>query len=157
MAIISSEIAEDRAQIDGRRSIREVHTDDLGEQHVVTYLAEAGADVTLILPERAAQIDASLVEAEHQSNLSSTSDADGGGTTFKRTTLAQFLTRLRAVYATATGLKAVLIGRFFHSLNLTDDQLKTLFGINQGQVSGLRDRFLRQSNLVDSVLAETGQ
>lgn len=62
MSIVSSAIVEDHAQIDGRRSIIEHHTDDQGVVYAVFYLAEAEAVVEEMLPIRAALLEAALAE-----------------------------------------------------------------------------------------------
>ena len=64
MPIISSIIAEDQAQADGRRTIREVHTDHLGREHWVQYRAASDTDVNAVMLARVPSIDADLAEAE---------------------------------------------------------------------------------------------
>lgn len=155
MPITSSEIIEDRAQIDGRRSIRERHTDDLGAMHHVSYLAEAAADVSAAMTARVPQIEAALVESEHEANLAAVGDS-GNGATFKYTTQAQFLVRLRVLYTLSTGLRACFIGRWFHLASLSDVVLRNLFGITQGQVAGLRTKFSNQNTLLTNLAAENG-
>jgi hypothetical protein len=53
-AIAQSEIVEDAAQADGRRYIRERHTDSGGELHEFVYLADANQDASVVLANRAA-------------------------------------------------------------------------------------------------------
>lgn len=48
MAIISSVVAEDQEQADGRRRITELHTDDQGVEHPRSYLAPADYVVDLV-------------------------------------------------------------------------------------------------------------
>lgn len=69
MPIISSTITEDRQQVDGRRSVHEVHVDHLGERYEVDYLAEKADDVQAVATSRAAQIEADLEAAEIAANL----------------------------------------------------------------------------------------
>jgi hypothetical protein len=69
MPIVKSTITEDRQQVDGRRSIHEVHVDHLGEHYAVDYIAESGDDVQASLTARAAQIEADLTAAEIAANL----------------------------------------------------------------------------------------
>lgn len=64
MPILKSLIVEDRAQIDGRRAVREEHIDGLDRPQFVDYLAEPDADVDAMLPIRAALIDEALSAAE---------------------------------------------------------------------------------------------
>jgi len=157
MPIIQSIIVEDRVQADGRRSVRERHTDDAvpAGVHEVSYLAEAAADVNAAMTARVASIEAQLVEAEHAANLGSVGGT-GNGATFRYTTQAQFLVRLKILYTNSTGLRACYIGRWFHVQDLADATLRTLFGITQGQVAGLRTKFSNQNTLLANVAAENG-
>jgi len=74
MPIISSHIAEDSRQIDGRRWVREQHTDQMGVVHEIVYMAEAGQVVDLVASAR--RIEASLTEAEIAANESEILGAD---------------------------------------------------------------------------------
>ena len=67
-SITQSIIVEDSPQADSRRYVRERHTDNIGVVHEVLYLAEQGADASLMLPIRAAQIVTQLEEAENAAN-----------------------------------------------------------------------------------------
>lgn len=69
MPIVSSIITEDAAQIDGRRRIAERHSDHIGGIHEVLYIAESGADASLMLPIRAALIEGQLTAAEIEANI----------------------------------------------------------------------------------------
>ena len=62
MTIVASVIARDDVQADGRRQIREAHTDDGGTVHEVSYLAEAASDVEARLSASARRIEARLVQ-----------------------------------------------------------------------------------------------
>lgn len=66
--IISSEIVEDRIQIDGRRQIRERHTESDGLSHDVVYMAEADVDVDAEMSARVPVLETQLTEAELQAN-----------------------------------------------------------------------------------------
>lgn len=72
MPLVASEIREDATQRDGRRYIREVHTDHAGREHVVSYLAEADTDAQAVLAVHAATVADSLVESEFQSLVAHT-------------------------------------------------------------------------------------
>lgn len=102
-----------------------------------------------------AAFEASLIEGEHDRNLSAAGDT-GNGTAFKYTTQAQFLVRLRILYGLSTGLRACFIGRWFHVANFADATLRTLFGITQGQVAGLRTKLSNQNTLLTNIAAENG-
>lgn len=68
MGIVNSEIISDSPQSDGRRHIRERHTESDGVFHDIVYMAEEGQNITSILPLRAIQIEASLMEKELREN-----------------------------------------------------------------------------------------
>ena len=64
MPIVSSTHTVGHAQIDGRRYVTELHTDDVGAVLPAEYLAPLGADYVAIRNARAAQINEQLAEAE---------------------------------------------------------------------------------------------
>lgn len=64
MAIVSSTHTVGHAQIDGRRYVTEAHTDGVGVEHRVEYLAAIGTDYVAVRNARAAQIAIQLAEAE---------------------------------------------------------------------------------------------
>lgn len=64
MSIVSSAIAEDAPQKDGRRAIRERHVDSRGVAHFIDYIADAGADVDAMMAANAARILEQLAAAE---------------------------------------------------------------------------------------------
>jgi hypothetical protein len=61
MHIISSIIAEDSIQEDGRRYIRELHISESGEELQVMYLANHDTDAEEVLALRAAQLEGESV------------------------------------------------------------------------------------------------
>jgi hypothetical protein len=65
MSIVSSVYVLDyHTQSDGRRYVRELHTDSVGVVHVVEYLAVSGADYQAIANARATTIETTLAEQE---------------------------------------------------------------------------------------------
>jgi hypothetical protein len=56
--IISSVIAWYNIQIDGRHSVREVHTDDQGDVFTFDYMADVGVDVNAVMAARIPQVQA---------------------------------------------------------------------------------------------------
>lgn len=69
MAIVSSVVARDQVQHDGRRQIVELHTDHVGVVRRVEFLAPADWDAEGYLATRAALIEAKLAEEEMAANL----------------------------------------------------------------------------------------
>lgn len=61
----STYVVEAHAQIDGRRYVRETHTDGTGTQHVVDYLAAVGTDYAAVLVVHAQQLEQQLADAEY--------------------------------------------------------------------------------------------
>ena len=51
-------------QIDGRRYVKETHTDDVGVVHEVEYLAAIGTDYQAVMDARAVVLAVQLQEAE---------------------------------------------------------------------------------------------
>ena len=96
MAIISSQVIEDQAQKDGRRSIRERHIDHLGTYHFVQYLADVGMDINAIMLARIPFINTMLVDNEEQKLISKFEEehSDPTAYTFNFTTKQAFLRRL---------------------------------------------------------------
>lgn len=73
MAITASTYTLDaHTQVDGRRYVRETHVDSAGGEHVIEYLAEAGADYTAIMNARAVQLAESLAVQEFSELLDGT-------------------------------------------------------------------------------------
>ena len=60
MAIVTSVLVYNRVQADGRRKVREDHTDDLGRVHTIYTLIDDKADADAIMAARVAGLDAQL-------------------------------------------------------------------------------------------------
>lgn len=58
--IVSSVIDLDNPQIDGRRIMMEIHTDDHGNRYPISYMAEATTDINEKLIEHADQLNQQL-------------------------------------------------------------------------------------------------
>ena len=67
--IISSIIQWDNIQIDGRHSVREVHTDDVGNVFTYDYMADVGADVNAVMLARVPDVTAASDALEAQQAL----------------------------------------------------------------------------------------
>lgn len=66
MPIVSSTFIVGHEQVDGRRYVREQHTDSVGGVHTVEYLAAVGTDYQAVADARAVTIDAQLAEQEFE-------------------------------------------------------------------------------------------
>jgi hypothetical protein len=120
--IVSSVIAADARQVDGRRAIAECHTDHRGLERWYRYTADAGVDVvTLYIAANLAAVATLGAQAAPAFNYS---------------TVAQNVAALRAAYASATQQQAIFTGEYLGSL--TDAQLQSAFGLTVAQVTTLR-------------------
>jgi hypothetical protein len=61
MTILSSVITQDLPQDDGRRIVRETHTDDQGNVYVFDYMAEISTDINAKLTARASDLNAGMM------------------------------------------------------------------------------------------------
>lgn len=156
--ITSSVIVEDAAQKDGRRYITERHTDHVGGTYEVRYIALAAADVNATMTARVATIEAELAENEIRKNLdNAVSDGSFVAPTTVHCTVAQIRARLRELYQTPSGWKAVCLGRYINSLGLTDQQLSSLFGVNGAQLTALKTKLANATTRFNQVTSEAGQ
>jgi hypothetical protein len=156
VAIVSSAIAEDAIQRDGRRWLREHHTDHLGIVHVIAYLAAAGHDAAAALLARVAAIEAKLRDAEIAANIASvTTEGRFAEVTLVHSTVAQNRAALREAYRVATRVEAIMIGDYLNSL--TNAQLQSAFGLTSAQVTSLRTNKLAPAAAnADAIRATTG-
>lgn len=159
MSITASLIVEDRAQKDGRRSVRERHTDHLGVQHFWEYLAESGANASTIMAARVVFIETYLREAEINANLSK---AYVGQTTFtfQHSTGPQNAARFREEFKAATGFPLTALGysleTYRNSAPLSDTQMKSLFSINDAQLATLKTKLDAMEARFLAAMADVG-
>jgi hypothetical protein len=157
MAIISSAIVEDSRQSDGRRWIRERHTDQIGLVYEFAWMAASGQDATAVMTARVADINTGLIANEIASNIA---DVAANGSLANpvlnySTAAANFLV-LRAVFGLATQLQAVMVGDFLNTLS--NAQLASAFGITTGQAATLRtNKLAPAAALAASIRASAGQ
>lgn len=155
MSIVSSQVVEDHAQRDGRRAVREHHTDHLGVVHAVSYLAEAAADVQTALAARAPQITQVLADAEIARSMSAIYDGNYAAVTAQHATLADIRAAIRVAYQTETGERIGRLAGFL--LTLTDAQLRTLFNMTQTQVNQLKTRLQSKVDTMTALLSLAGE
>ena len=138
MPIVSSQVASDSPQIDGRRWITEQHLDQFGEDHPVSYMADAGFDAVDACAVRDAGISAQMAQAEIAANIQmgmTMGAAAIGQLTFNETTMTQNLQALAAQFSGATPTSIASMTAFMAALpgaelasvfNLTPDQIVAL-------------------------------
>jgi len=155
MAIVSSSIIEDAAQIDGRRHIRERHIDHLGVAHFRLYMANAGVNVAPWLAATAAALPGWLSDTEIALNFSRISqDGDLAVPTLVYSTANDNAAFVRREYKSATREQAMMIGAYLSTL--TNAQLRNLFNLTDPQVAQLRTKVDAQKALLDEQRAATG-
>lgn len=153
--IISSQIIEDREQIDGRRSVRELHVDALGKEYVIQYLAESEADVNTRMTARAAELDDQLSKQEVENDIKLILEGRYSEVTNNYATLSDIRSALRTFYQTATGQDVGRMATFL--LTLTDAQLRTIFNMTQAQVNQLKTRLQSRADELTAVLNAQGE
>lgn len=151
----SSTIIEDREQKDGRRSVRELHIDALGKEHIIQYLAESGADVNARMTARAAELDDQLSKQEVENDIKLILEGRYSEVTNDYATLSDIRAGLRAFYQTTTGQDVGRMATFL--LTLTDAQLRTIFNMTQAQVNQLKSRLQSRADELTAVLEAQGE
>lgn len=156
MSIVSSVIAANDVQRDGRRWVREHHTDHTGAITPHTYLAGAADDINAAMAAYAALLVGMLREAEIARNIVAIlADGRNAVTTTVHSTAAENFAELRARYLTMTRVEAIFAGDFLGSL--TNAQLQTAFGMTSGQVTTLRTNKLTPAqSAATTIRATTG-
>jgi hypothetical protein len=135
--ITTSVIAAINVQKDGRRWVRELHTDLVSLVHERNYLAGALDDLNIALAAYAVQLGIDIGNAEITNNVAQVSTIGSlASPTFIYSTVAQNVAALRAAYLVATQAQAIMMGDYLSSL--TDVQLENAFGLTQIQVTTLR-------------------
>lgn len=155
MPIVSTEIVEDRIQIDGRRFIAERHVDHLGVGHVIRYLAESAADPNAVASARIAVLEQQLAAWEMGKNFVAILDGRFDDVTAQHNTVDSVRTAIREFYQTATGEQVGRLAAFL--LTLSDAQLRALFNITQAQVPTLRVRLQARVDALNAVLTAAGE
>lgn len=156
MPIISSQIITDSAQADGRRYIRERHTDHLSKLYDVVYLAEIEATIQDVLLTRAALITEELRKHEINANLKKALNAELVFT-FDYSTIAENRTALRELFKTATKWELMTLGWVIVELNLSDNQLKSLFSVNDAELPALKAKLNNIAAKYEEALLLAGQ
>lgn len=126
-----------QAQSDGRRYVRETHTDAFGDFVACEYLAADGTDYAAVMTARAIAIDEEKKQSEISRNIASISEHGSLAVTlFKYSTKAENISPLREAYRRAGRETCIMIADYLATL--TDAQLRNIFGKTQAQVDTLR-------------------
>jgi len=142
-------------QADGRRYVRETHTDHLGALHLISYLAAVGADYSSIMAARVAQIEAGLADLEYANNLSNDALAT------QHITKADLLAKFREAYRSASkedlARLATWVIRRVTQGDVTEAQLQSAFGLTDPQYATLRAKMLALRDHWVAVQAAEGE
>lgn len=158
MSITNSTILEDRVQLDGRRHVRERHTDHLGTQHHVAYMAESGANATTTMTARVAQLESALASSELDENEArATADSGFIAPTFQHCTAGQMRARIRELFRTGRSWRVCRIAWYIQQLGLTDAQLKAMFGVNDAQLVTLKAKLASLETKYNDVQTQQGE
>jgi len=76
--------------------------------------------------------------------------------TFNHSTSTQLAQRLRETYKTLKGWELVKVGRYINSFNLTDNQLKNLFNINDAQLTVLKAKLSDYESKYNEIISQVG-
>lgn len=156
MPIVSSVVVWDQPQSDGRRYIREQHTDHLGAAQFRDYLVAAGVVVADGFPAIVAILDQALIDAEIQKDLAAIyADGPLAVVTTDYVTLTDIRAALRDAYRTATREQAFALGAFLNTL--TNAQLGTLFGVSGAALTALRNRLQTKAAQWAEYIAAAGE
>jgi len=156
MSIVSSVIAATDVQRDGRRWVRELHTDHVGVPYVRNYLAGALDDLNAALAAYAVILADNIKLAEIAANVAAVT-ANGLLATISMvySTAAENRAAGRIAYQNATRTDAIMIGDFLSSL--TDAQLQNIFNMPAGQVTTLRtNKLTPAATAAATIRAATG-
>lgn len=154
MGIVSSVIVEDRVQADGRRQVRERHTDHLGKVVDISYRAMPGADANAAMAARVNGLEANLAATELVEIVQRIRAGRRFGGTPDYTTIPNIAARVADVYLGAPGVYAANFAEWLNGR--TDALLRNVFGIGQPAIAGLRARFVELVALRDAIESQAG-
>ena len=142
MSITSSVVTIEGSQIDGRRWVREVHSDAQGVAQITDYLGASNVATTAqaTADARALLLNVSLADAEFAAKTL----VDRSPLPLRFQTTAQFIARIRAAYGRLSKvdlarLAAWILNRILDG-TVTDTQLQNAFGLTAGQWTTLKTK-----------------
>jgi hypothetical protein len=142
MSITSSIVTIEGAQRDGRRWVREVHSDGQGVAAIIDYLgaSNAGATAQTTANARATNLNESLADAEFEAKRL----IDATPLPLRWQTGAQLLARIREAYRRFSQVELARLARWVLNRILdgtvTDQQLQNAFGLTAPQWTALKAR-----------------
>lgn len=157
MSITASIILTDSPMPDGRRFITERHTDHLGVFHFRTYICLQQDTPSNNLPVSATNIAQVLRSAEIEANMVKALNGETDTFIFQHSTVAQNRSRLRELFKTATKFELITLGYVLHTMDLSDNQLKLIFEINDAQLPALKAKLADCAQKYQDILTVVGQ
>lgn len=137
MSNIASSTFTASVQADGRSQVHEIHTDLIGVEHTVDYLAAAGTDLDAALAVHAANLGAELAAQEIRANVAQVMGAGAGAAfTFDYSAIADTVAAGVAAFADATPAQAIMLGDFLQAQ--TPANLEAWFGLTADQVAAIQ-------------------
>lgn len=158
MPIVSSVHTVGHAQRDGRRYVREQHTDHLGVVHVFEYLWDGLADRDAISLARAARLATNLAVQEYVARVTE----DGWAGVLQHQTAAEFAAKLRAEYRISTRERLCYLAwwllRRIAEGTFTDNQVRNAFGMTVQQYTTFKtEKLIPAHDRWAGVLAAEGE
>jgi len=99
-----------------------------------------GTDVDAYLASHRTAFEASLKQAEINANIAKALNGETETSTFVRSTGNENLAAMRAQIAVSTKWELMVLGYVIQEFGLTDNQLKSLFGVNDAQLPALKTK-----------------
>jgi hypothetical protein len=141
---------------DGRKYVTEEILDTQGNFHPHLYLAAAGEDLQAHLLETQAQYEDALQVGELDRHYHLITERGSAAViTLRFVTPAQMRSYLRERFRETVGVQAAKLAQFL--LTLTDNQLKSLFTVNDAQLATLKQRLQTRADIVDDVDSMVGE
>ena len=144
-------------QADGRRYVKETHTDGFGDIVEIEYGPVAALDYNAVMLARAGALDAEKINGEINKNIANVMTSGSlASTVFKYSAKADNIGPLREAYRSATREACIMIADYLATL--TDAQLRSIFGKTQAEVTVLRTEKLTPAiALANNIRAAGGE
>ena len=117
--ITLSIIASQQVQADGRIWVQEMHTDNMGVVHPITYLAAAAANLATALATHATNLAATLRSGELSTDVSQAQQFGSFATVTNNYSIqAESDLAIRQAFLTAIGINAINLGDYLRTLSV---------------------------------------
>lgn len=143
-------------QADGRKYVTYAFLTDAGETFSETSLQAVDFDANASLVAQGVRWDAMLSISEISANVEIVASANNAAFSFKYSTVNQARAAVRQAFKNESGRRLHVIANWLN-VNLTDNQLQTLFGLTAPQTATLRTKLQAASTRLAAFDAEAGQ